>query len=211
MSIMFNRKLAAALAASVVALGSAGVAQAGKPADAGKSPVPGKPGTQNIVAFAQDFNSKLPVFDYLLSAASCPGQGVVVSILTGTDKVTLFAPTDAAFRDLLKIEQPKEGEPEPDGESFPCGAVPAADLTNILAYHVTDGRRFSNSVFNKRSTKMVEMLNGQYIVTNPDLTINGNGNVDDVGNAVPVGVVVPFININASNGVIHTIDTVLLP
>jgi uncharacterized surface protein with fasciclin (FAS1) repeats len=60
-------------------------------------------------------------------------------------------------------------------------------------------------VFNLRSTKMVEMLNGQYIVTNPDLTITGNGNPD------PVGVVAPFVNINASNGVIHVIDTVLLP
>ena len=58
---------------------------------------------------------------------------------------------------------------------------------------------------------MVEMLTGQYIVTNPDLTINGNGNVDDTGNSVPVGVVPPFVNINASNGVIHVIDTVLLP
>ena len=31
------------------------------------------------------------------------------------------------------------------------------------------------------------------------------------GNSVPVGVVPPFVNINASNGVIHVIDTVLLP
>ena len=64
--------------------------------------------------------------------------------------------------------------------TFPCDAVPAETLTSILAYHVTDGRRFSNSVFNKNAPKMVEMLNGQYIVTNPDLTITGNGNIDDM-------------------------------
>jgi transforming growth factor-beta-induced protein len=209
MKNMFNRNLAAALTAGLIALGSAGVAQAGKPADAGKSPVPGKPGAENIVTIAEDVNDSLNVFDYLLSAAKCEGQGIVVGILTGADKVTLFAPTDTAFRSLLGIPQP-EGE-EPKGESFPCNAVPSATLTNILAYHVTDGRRFSNSVFNERATKMVEMLNEQYIVTNPDLTIIGNGNVDGDGNVDPVDLVKPFININASNGVIHVIDTVLLP
>ena len=77
-------------------------------------------------------------------------------------------------------------------------------MFNILAYHVTDGRRFSNSVFNKRSTKMIEMLNGQYIVTNPNLSIN-----DNAGKTIrPVR---PLVNINASNGVIHVIDGVLEP
>ena len=195
---MFNRRIATAVAAGALALGTAGIAQAAKP-------VPGKPGTQNIVELALGANADLGVFDYLIGAATCTGQEVVVSILTGKDKVTLFAPTDAAFRDLLGIAQPEPTDPEPRDEVFPCDAVPAEALTNILAYHVTEGRRFSNSVFNRNSTKMVEMLNGQYIVTTPDLTIIGNGNED------PVGVVPPFVNLNASNGVIHVIDTVLLP
>lgn len=69
---------------------------------------------------------------------------------------------------------------------------------------VTDGRRISNSVFNKRSVKMVEMLNGQYIVTNPNPTIN-----DIAGQTITS--VLPLVNINASNGVIYVIDTVLSP
>jgi transforming growth factor-beta-induced protein len=199
--VMFNRRIATAVAAGAFALASTGIAQAAKP-----DPVkPGKPGNQNIVEIALDVNADLGVFDYLLGAATCPGQEIVVGILTGKDKVTLFAPTDSAFRDLLGIEQPEPTAPEPRDEVFPCNAVPAEALTNILAYHVTDGRRFSNSVFNANETKMVEMLNEQYIVTTPDLTIIGNSNED------PVGVVAPFVNINASNGVIHVIDTVLLP
>jgi len=59
-------------------------------------------------------------------------------------------------------------------------------------------------VFNKRSVKMVEMLNGQYIVTNPNLTIN------DIADQT-ITPVLPLVNINASNGVIHVIDTVLSP
>ena len=193
---MLKKTLPAVLATGSMVVGISGAALA-------DSPVPGKPGTQNIVEIALGVNNQLGAFDYLIGAATCPGQEIVVSILTGADKVTLFAPNDTAFRNLLGIEQPS-GE-EPRGETFPCGAVPPEVLTNILAYHVTDGRRFSNSLFNKRASKMVEMLNGQYVVTNPNLTITANGNPD------PVGVVAPFVNINASNGVIHVIDTVLLP
>lgn len=51
---------------------------------------------------------------------------------------------------------------------------------------------------------MVEMLNGQYIATNPNLTIN-----DIAGQTITL--VLPLVNINASNGVIHVIDTVSSP
>ena len=115
---MSKKTLTAVLAAGSMVLGFSGAAQA-------KSPVPGKPGTQNIVEIALGVNAGLPVFDYLIGAATCEGQESVVSILTGKDKVTLFAPTDTAFRNLLKIPQPAEGEEEPSGEVFPCDAVPA--------------------------------------------------------------------------------------
>jgi uncharacterized surface protein with fasciclin (FAS1) repeats len=87
-----------------------------------------------------------------------------------------------------------------------CGAFETQPtvLLNILTYHVTEGRRFSNSVFNRNAVKSVEMLNGGFIVTNPNLTINDNA-------GQTIGVVAPLVNINASNGVIHVIDTVLLP
>ena len=70
---------------------------------------------------------------------------------------------------------------------------------------MTDGRRFSNSVFNRNNSKAIAMLNGGTVKSNPDLTLS------DEGTDRSIGVVSPFININASNGVIHTIDSVLLP
>ena len=73
----------------------------------------------------------------------------------------------------------------------------------MLAYHVTDGRRFSNSVFNANSTKEIEMLTGDYITTTPDLSI-----IDGVPQVIGLG---SLFNVNASNGVIHVIDTVMLP
>jgi uncharacterized surface protein with fasciclin (FAS1) repeats len=164
-----------------------------------KSPVPGKPGTQNIVEIAAAVNAQTGQFKYLLAAATCEYfDGAIVDLLTGSDQLTLFAPTDAAFEAL----QRKLGVTTPD-PAITC-TLPQATVFNILAYHVTDGRRFSNSVFNKRSTKMIEMLNGQYIVTNPSLSIN-----DNAGKTIKP--VLPLVNINASNGVIHVIDGVLEP
>jgi uncharacterized surface protein with fasciclin (FAS1) repeats len=185
---MSNKILKAAVAAGVIALGAAGVAQA-------KSPVPGKPGASNIVDTAIAANKQLGVFDTLLTAATCDYfQGAVVNLLSGRDRYTLFAPTDDAFAKLNLT---------PDNVCAAFASDPTA-LLNVLTYHVTEGRRFSNSVFNKRSVKMVEMLNQQYIVTNPNLSIN-----DTSGRTI--NAVQQFVNINASNGVIHVIDTVLLP
>lgn len=171
-----------------------------------KSPVPGKPGDQNIVEIAIDVNGTLGEFDYLLGAVACltdaDGNNPVVDLLTGEDKYTLFAPTDAAFEAL----QMALGIPVPAPE-LTCevdNLFGPGTLLTVLAYHVTDGRRFSNSVFNKNNPKMIEMLTGDYVVSNPDLTLTD-------GAGQQVAVVPPLININASNGVIHVVDTVLLP
>jgi len=70
----------------------------------------------------------------------------------------------------------------------------------VLAYHLTEGRRFSNSVFNRNNTKEIEMLAGGYITSTPSLTIIDGAM--QTANPVP-----SLINIRASNGVIHVIDT----
>jgi uncharacterized surface protein with fasciclin (FAS1) repeats len=171
-----------------------------------KSPVPGKPGDRNIVEIAVETRDTLGEFDYLLAAVGCltdaDGNNPVVDLLTGEDKYTLFAPTDQAFENLqsaLGI-----ATPAPELTCAVDDLFGEGTLLAVLAYHVTDGRRFSNSVFNKNNPKMIEMLTGDYIVTSPDFTIaDGAGQT-----AAPV---LPFVNINASNGVIHVIDTVILP
>lgn len=156
---------------------------------------PGKPGGANIVDTAIAANAELGVFDTVLTAATCDYfGGAIVAALSGSNRVTLFAPTDDAFAKLGL------------DASNVCGAFesdPGA-LANILTYHVTDGRRFSNSVFNRNNSKSISMLNGGTVVSNPDLTLTAEANDG-------IGIVAPFFDINASNGVIHVIDTVLLP
>lgn len=166
-----------------------------------KSSVPGKPGDSNIVEIAMAVNAG-GEFDYLLAAVGCltddDGNNPVVALLSSEDKYTLFAPTDDAFIAL----QTALGIDDPMPEAT-CALGPEV-VFNVLAYHVTDGRRFSNSVFNKNNMKMIEMLNGGYIIANPDVTLTDN-------TAQTVGIVAPLFDVNASNGVIHVIDTVLLP
>jgi uncharacterized surface protein with fasciclin (FAS1) repeats len=64
-------------------------------------------------------------------------------------------------------------------------------LTNILLYHVTEGRRISKSVL---AAPQYQMLNGQTL-TRDTLTAAG----------------IKATDISASNGVIHVINAVLLP
>ncbi len=164
---------------------------------------PGKPGENailaggNIVEVAMAANDVLGVFDTVLAAAQCDYfEGAVEDILSGDDKVTLFAPVDTAFAELGLDETNVCAAFESDPDA----------LLTILAYHVADGRRFSNSVFNRNgNAKEVEMLLGTgYIVTE-------GGMIHDAGSEDETGIVDPFYDINASNGVIHVIDKVLLP
>jgi len=185
---------------SLALLSTSVLAGPGKP---GKNPI--KPGG-NIVEVAVEANALLGEFDYLLAAVGCltdaNGNNPVVNLLTGPDMYTLFAPTDAAFEKL----QGALGITEPN-PSLTCAVdsiFGEGTLFTILAYHVTDGRRFSNSVFNRKNNKEVDMLAGGYITATPTPSI-----IDGVPQVI--NPVTSLININASNGVIHVIDTVMLP
>ena len=199
---MIKQVLGVAVAAGLM---FSGTALAGPP----QNPMhpPGKPGQNpilpdgNIVEVAFAANDALGVFDTVLAAAQCDYfEGAVVDILAGQDMVTLFAPTDSGFGELgldeNNICDAFDGVEEGDGTP--------GDLLGILGYHLTDGRRFSNSLFNPVGRpKEVEMLFSGSIIT-------AEGNIYD-NNMREVNTVEGFTNINASNGVIHVIDRVLLP
>ncbi len=107
----------------------------------------------------------------------------LVDTLSGEGPFTVFAPTDEAFAAL------PEGTVEGLLEDIPT-------LTAILTYHVVPGEVMSGDL---EDGMMAETVNGQ------SLTIG-------VGDAVTVdGATVIEADIEASNGVIHVIDSVLLP
>ena len=119
---------------------------------------------------------------------------------------TVFAPTDEAFDRLITNLYANLPEKTVDD-------LLANDdyITGVLLYHVLDGRRFSNSVFNQKNMKELETLCvGQTLWSKPNLTIMDSNDLTPNAGIVSVdGTLVA--NISASNGVIHVTDEVFLP
>ncbi len=110
--------------------------------------------------------------------------------LTGTDELTVFAPTDDAFAKLPKKTVASLTDPKNK-----------ATLAAILKYHILKGKVMAADVMKLKSGSEVETLSGDKI----KVTIN-KGGVFLNGKAKVVKT-----DIAADNGVIHVIDTVLLP
>jgi len=120
--------------------------------------------------------------DFTTLAAALEAAGLVET-LKGEGPFTVFAPTDEAFAAL------PEGTVE--------GLLEDTDaLTAILTYHVVAGKVMSTDLTDGMEATTV---NGA------DVTIMTEGGVTVEGATVTTA------DIEASNGVIHVIDTVLLP
>jgi len=159
---------------------------------------PGKgknPGTDTIY----DIASSTGVHTILVSLLDTTG---LKAAMNGDGQYTVFAPTDEAFENLIAALVAAVGQEVTDE------LLADVDfLTNVLLYHVTDGRRFSNSVINRNGMKSIEtLLEGHYLWTKPSLMIMDESSLTNDANIVP-----DLFNINASNGVIHVIDAVLVP
>lgn len=105
--------------------------------------------------------------------------------LTGERKLTVFAPTDAAFKKVPKATLQKL-------------AADRAQLRRVLLYHVVAGNVKAAQVVKLRSAKTLAGPKIRIRVRGERVYLNGTTKVvkTDVG---------------ASNGTIHVIDRVLLP
>lgn len=122
-------------------------------------------------------------FDTLVAAVKAAG---LVDTLKGEGPFTLFAPTDAAFAKLPKGTVENLLMPENKDA-----------LIDILTYHVVAGDKMAADVVKMNKIKM---LNGK------DAMIE----IKD-GKAMIDGATITMTDIVTSNGVIHVIDTVMLP
>ena len=120
-------------------------------------------------------------FSTLATALQAAG---LVDTLKGKGPFTVFAPTDEAFRKL------------------PAGALEKlladkAQLTRVLTYHVVSGKVMAADVVKLTSAKTVE---GSAVKISVE---GGKVKVNDAN--------VVKTDVGASNGVIHVIDSVILP
>lgn len=118
--------------------------------------------------------------------AAALGAADLVDALKGDGPFTVFAPTDEAFAKLPKGTVEELLKPENK-----------AKLQAILTYHVVAG---------KVDSKAVIKLTGATTLNGQRATIAVQDGKVQVGNAT---VVTP--DVEASNGIIHVIDTVMLP
>ena len=122
-------------------------------------------------------------FNILVTAIKTAG---LADTLKSSGPFTVFAPTDAAFAKLPAGTMKTLLKPENK-----------AQLTAILTYHVVPGTVMAADV---AKLKQAKTLNGQMI------SVKANGGAVAINDAK-----VTDADIRASNGVIHVIDTVMLP
>ncbi|MEM1382445.1 MAG: fasciclin domain-containing protein [Pseudomonadota bacterium] len=123
-------------------------------------------------------------FNTLVAAVQAAG---LVDTLKSPGPFTVFAPTDDAFAKLP--EGTVESLLQPENRE---------QLTAILTYHVIAGEVMSADLVGKKLAAKT--------VQGSDVDIDATGGGVQVGNASVVAA-----DVDASNGVIHVIDTVLLP
>lgn len=147
------------------------------------------PPTQNIVEIALGAD---PEFTILVAAVQAAGFG---NLLATTNNLTVFAPTNAAFGDLLD----ELGFPSLEALIDEDTGIGIAGLQRVLAYHVFVGRVFSSDL----SNTTIEMF------SRDDLGIDISGPKLIDFREREAGIVAT--DIQATNGVIHVIDKVILP
>lgn len=148
--------------------------------------------TGNIVATAQAAGSGLDsLVKAIVRANNAPGGDPTLITTLSSATLTVFAPTNAAFTQLLGILGTTD-----------INNIPVATLLSVLRYHVVGGRAFSSDLANGSLT----MLAGgnTTISLTTGATIRGAGNGTNASNIVAT-------NIMCRNGVVHAIDRVLLP
>lgn len=128
-------------------------------------------------------------------ATTAPGGDPTLAATLSSAKLTVFAPTNSAFTQLLgtlgldRIEN-----------------IPVGTLLAVLRYHVVAGRAFSSDLANGNLSMLaggnttVNLTNG----TAGGPTLTGNGNSGNKSN-------ITATNIICRNGVVHLIDRVLIP
>lgn len=135
-----------------------------------------------------------PTFETLVAALTREDDFTFVSTLMATDApapFTVFAPTNEAFADLLE-----------ELEMNSLGDIPEDVLASTLAYHVVAGA-------NVRSTALVDDMEVSTLAEQTFKIDLENGAVITDANGRTAEIIV--VDVQANNGVVHVIDTVLLP
>ena len=117
-----------------------------------------------------------------LGAAS----GDLVNVLSGNGPFTVFAPVNSAFEEIAAV----------------ASTLSADQLSKVLTYHVISGNVMSTDLSNGMNVATVNSEMFEVGIEGSEVTLtDANGNVSNV----------VLVDVQATNGVIHVIDKVILP
>lgn len=153
------------------------------------------PPSKTIATIAVDLSTGAqPQFTQLVAAlarTSGTGTDLLAAASDANANLTVFAPTDAAFQALYT--------------ALNVNGIDDIDintLTEVLKHHIIAGRVFST-----------DLTNGTAATLNGNVTLSAtNGTVTDgQSNTATISTNAALVNVLGTNGVIHTINKVLLP
>jgi uncharacterized surface protein with fasciclin (FAS1) repeats len=154
-----------------------------------------QPAADPAVAAQDEMASETPALQDIVGTAAAAGTfNTLAAALTAADLVvtlqgpgpfTVLAPTDEAFAKI----------PEADLQALLANKE---ELTKVLTYHVISGNVPASQVTTLTEASTVEGRKVTIAVVDGKVVLNGTSNVIAT-------------DVLASNGVIHVIDTVLMP
>ncbi|MFO8067107.1 MAG: fasciclin domain-containing protein [Bacteroidales bacterium] len=169
-----------------------------------RAPSPGNQTIADIVvesAAADDAE-----FTLLLAALEYTG---LTGVFTGGDQYTVFAPVDQAFLNLVDALS-EDLDPDVLENEGPFAAIDdllgEGAVANVLLYHVTEGRRAANSVVPKNMRAKDRKIST--LLEDANFYVAYGGTITDIAGQEAS---ITSADNSASNGIIHVIDTVLLP
>jgi transforming growth factor-beta-induced protein len=134
----------------------------------------------NLVDVILEINGQTGEFSTVIQALTAAN---LVEVLAAVGDKTVFAPTDAAFAALGLTPAN-------------VGTLPTGMLTQLLLFHVAPGRLDAATVVGSQSIQMANGRSAQVRIEGDDVFLNNARIVQ--------------VDVEATNGIIHVIDAVLL-
>jgi len=142
-------------------------------------------------------------WDYDILVQALVATGLDAALADTSKQYTVFAPDDRAFLRLVKDLTGQAPASEAEALTTLTTAFTTDQIANVLLYHVVAGQKLGP--VQVLTAKSLTMANGG-IVSPRGITLR-----DESPALADPRLVLWKINIQASNGVIHTIDRVLVP
>ena len=141
--------------------------------------------------------------DYDLLGLALGATGLDATLADTSTKYTVFAPNDRAFMRLVTDLTGAAPASEAEALATITSAFTAEQISDILLYHVVPGKKLG---------PVQVLLSGSLTMANGGVVKpRGTTLRDETPTLKDPRLVLWAINIQASNGVIHTIDRVLVP